>query len=143
MLQTLKGATIFASDLVRAIHPVPDGLELGFVRASSYGAGTKSSGKVVLGISTLRDEDIQGRHILLVRIFLVILYLLSYTATQKPVTMAISCYRPLLPLPTMSGVGRAPLGARWLRQDDNRPPTHGRMLLFHSKCSLFKGSQSL
>jgi len=66
LLQTLKGATIFASDLVRAIHPVPDGLEMGFVRASSYGAGTKTSGTVVLGISTLKDEDIQGRHVLLV-----------------------------------------------------------------------------
>ena len=65
-LQTLKGATIFASDLVRAIHPVPDGLELGFVRASSYGAGTQTTGKVTLGISTLKDEDVQGRHLLLV-----------------------------------------------------------------------------
>lgn len=69
LLQTLKGAIIFASDLVRAIHPVPDGLEMGFVRASSYGAGTKTSGKVVLGISTLKDEDIQGRHVLLVSYF--------------------------------------------------------------------------
>ncbi|KAG7670974.1 hypothetical protein Ndes2437A_g04612 [Nannochloris sp. 'desiccata'] len=66
IVTTLKGAIIFASDLVRAIHPVPDGLEMGFVRASSYGAGTKTSGKVVLGISTLKDEDIQGRHVLLV-----------------------------------------------------------------------------
>lgn len=82
LLQTLKGATIFASDLVRAIHPVPDGLELGFVRASSYGAGTKSSGKVVLGISTLKDEDIQGRHILLVSIVLLILYLLNNGNTK-------------------------------------------------------------
>ena len=66
ILQTLKGATIFASDLVRAIHPVPDGLELGFVRASSYGAGTQTTGKVTLGITTLKDEDIVGRHLLLV-----------------------------------------------------------------------------
>jgi hypoxanthine phosphoribosyltransferase len=69
LLQTLKGATIFASDLLRAIDPVPDGLEMGFVRASSYGAGTKSSGKVVLGISTIKDEDILGRHVLLVSYF--------------------------------------------------------------------------
>ena len=61
---------IFASDLVRAIQPVPDGLEMGFVRASSYGAGTSSSGTVVLGISTVKDEDIQGRHVILVRNFL-------------------------------------------------------------------------
>jgi hypothetical protein len=67
-LQTLKGATIFASDLVRAIHPVPDGLEMGFVRASSYGHGTKSTGTVVLGISTLKEEDVKDRHLLLVSI---------------------------------------------------------------------------
>jgi hypoxanthine phosphoribosyltransferase len=76
-MQTLKGATIFASDLVRAIHPVPDGLEMGFVRASSYGTGTKTSGKVVLGISTVKDEDIRGRHILLVSLlFVFILFFL-------------------------------------------------------------------
>ena len=64
--QTLKGATIFMSDLVRAMDPVPDGLELAFVRASSYGAGTTTSGKVTLGITTLADVDIEGRHLLLV-----------------------------------------------------------------------------
>jgi len=65
-LQTLKGATVFASDLVRSMDPVPDGLELDFVRASSYGAATHSSGNVVLSLSTLSNDDVAGRHIVLV-----------------------------------------------------------------------------
>jgi hypoxanthine phosphoribosyltransferase len=43
----LKGAFIFASDLVRQIDQDLD-LEVDFVRASSYGADTVSSGRVVL-----------------------------------------------------------------------------------------------
>lgn len=62
---TLKGAVVFMADLVRAIEPVPAGLSLEFIRASSYGAGTVSSGKVALG-GTLAAADIAGRHVLLV-----------------------------------------------------------------------------
>lgn len=62
---TLKGATIFMSDLVRAVDPPPRGLQLGFVKASSYGAGTQSSGQVALSGSG--ELDIAGRHVLLVR----------------------------------------------------------------------------
>lgn len=61
---TLKGAVVFFADLVRAIHPVPDGLSLDFVRASSYGAGTDSSGTVSLVGSA--DGSLEGRHVLLV-----------------------------------------------------------------------------
>src|SRR3981081_598946 len=39
----LKGAAVFAADLLRSLS-IP--AELEFVRASSYGAGTTSSGKV-------------------------------------------------------------------------------------------------
>ena len=49
---------------------MPEGLELDFVRASSYGAGTQSSGRVKLGMSTLNDSDIRGRHIVLVGLIL-------------------------------------------------------------------------
>jgi len=65
-IQTLKGACIFMADLIRAIEPVPDGLELDFLRATSYGSGTSSSGAVTLSMSSLADEDIKGRHLLLV-----------------------------------------------------------------------------
>lgn len=53
------------ADLVRAMEPTPEGLQLEFVRASSYGAGTVSSGKVALS-GTLAPADVEGRHVLLV-----------------------------------------------------------------------------
>lgn len=65
VIGTLKGAVVFMSDLVRAMEPTPAGLELDFVRASSYGAGTVSSGKVAL--TMVGGTDVKGRHVLLVR----------------------------------------------------------------------------
>ncbi len=58
---TLKGALFFAVDLVRALGRE---VTIGFITASSYGSGTKSSGEV-----HLRQEDIgeiAGRHVLIV-----------------------------------------------------------------------------
>lgn len=44
--QVLKGSFMFYSDLVRAIEPCPRGLTMDFIRASSYGSGTESTGDV-------------------------------------------------------------------------------------------------
>lgn len=64
---TLKGAVIFLADLVRAIHPLPPGLQLEFVRASSYGARTESSGAVALSAELGGGADVVvGRHVILV-----------------------------------------------------------------------------
>ena len=59
VIVTLKGAMIFASDLVRHID-VP--LEIDFVRLASYGAGTQSSGTVrfVKDIET----EVANKHLL-------------------------------------------------------------------------------
>lgn len=55
------GAFVFAADLLR--HVDIEGLTVDCVRASSYGAGTETSGSVVLsGLTT----DVAGRHVLLV-----------------------------------------------------------------------------
>jgi hypoxanthine phosphoribosyltransferase len=54
------------SDLVRAMTPPPPGLQLEFVRASSYGSGTVSSGKVTLDAAVSGVVDVKGRHVLLV-----------------------------------------------------------------------------
>ena len=57
----LKGATVFAADLMRRIETP---FVIDFVRASSYGKTARSSGKVVLG-----DEaqlDIAGHHVIVV-----------------------------------------------------------------------------
>jgi hypoxanthine phosphoribosyltransferase len=57
----LKGAWIFHADLVRAIQrPV----HVDFIRASSYGHGTQSSG--VIRILKDIEVDIRGKHVLLV-----------------------------------------------------------------------------
>jgi hypoxanthine phosphoribosyltransferase len=61
MLVVLKGATVFAADLLRSLS-VP--AELEFVRAASYGAGTASSGRVRL--AHMVDGTFADRHVLLV-----------------------------------------------------------------------------
>lgn len=61
LVGALKGAVIFHADLVRAM---PLELSCDFIRASSYGASTSSSGQVRI----LRDldQDPEGRDVLLV-----------------------------------------------------------------------------
>jgi len=61
MVVILKGATVFAADLLRSLS-IP--AELEFVRASSYGAGTASSGK--LKLAHMVEGPLVGRHVLLV-----------------------------------------------------------------------------
>lgn len=63
LLTTLAGAFMFAADLCRAMTPVPDGLQLDFPRASSYGQNTVSSGSVELQFHL--QIPIEGRHVLL------------------------------------------------------------------------------
>lgn len=57
---TLKGAMFFGADLLRHVS-IP--MELDFVRLTSYGAGTQSSGQVRI----LKDIECspEGRHVLL------------------------------------------------------------------------------
>ena len=61
MIVILKGATVFAADLLRSLS-IP--AELEFVRASSYGGGTASSGRVKF--AHLVEGPLTGRDILLV-----------------------------------------------------------------------------
>ena len=56
----LKGATVFASDLLRNLS-IP--AELEFVRASSYGSGTSRG---ALRLAQMVDGPLVGRHVLLV-----------------------------------------------------------------------------
>ncbi|MFM8840882.1 MAG: phosphoribosyltransferase [bacterium] len=57
---TLKGAFIFAADLVRKMH-TPMRMEM--VKASSYKGGTVSTGTVELSGFT---EDYEGKHVLII-----------------------------------------------------------------------------
>ena len=61
MVVILKGATVFASDLLRSLS-IP--AELEFVRASSYPTGTSSNGR--LKLAHMVDGPLVGRHVLLV-----------------------------------------------------------------------------
>jgi len=61
LVVVLKGAAIFAADLMRRIS-LP--LTVDFIAAASYGAATSSSGNVALG-STDRI-DVAGRHVLII-----------------------------------------------------------------------------
>ncbi|MDQ6899249.1 MAG: hypoxanthine phosphoribosyltransferase [Candidatus Dormibacteraeota bacterium] len=61
LVVVLKGATVFAADLLRSLS-IP--AELEFVRASSYGSGSRSSGRVKL--AHMVDGPLTGRDILLV-----------------------------------------------------------------------------
>jgi len=56
---------MFHSDLAKAISPAPRGLEVDFIRASSYGSGTESSGQVTI-TSTLDVAELNGRHVVIV-----------------------------------------------------------------------------
>lgn len=61
LVGVLKGATLFLSDLVRAIDRI---VEFDFVAVSSYGAATRSSGEV----RVLKDLEaaVSGKHVLIV-----------------------------------------------------------------------------
>ena len=61
MVVILKGATVFAADLLRSLS-IP--AELEFVRASSYPTGTSSNGK--LRLAHMVEGPLVGRHVLLV-----------------------------------------------------------------------------
>lgn len=49
----LKGSLIFASDLIRKLD-IP--LEIEFMKVSSYGAGTKTSGEIKIHLDLMRDN---------------------------------------------------------------------------------------
>src|SRR2546427_5223521 len=61
MVVILKGATVFAADLLRSLS-IP--AEVEFVRASSYATGTSSNGR--LKLAHMVEGPLVGRHVLLV-----------------------------------------------------------------------------
>ena len=56
LVAILKGATVFSADLLRTLN-IP--AELEFVRAASYGAGTKTTGRVK--IAHMVEGSLAGR----------------------------------------------------------------------------------
>jgi hypoxanthine phosphoribosyltransferase len=88
MICVLRGAVLFMADLARAIK-VPAALD--FMAVSSYGAGTSSSG--VVRILKDLDEDVEGKHLLVVEDIidsgLTLNYLLDNLKSRKPASLKI------------------------------------------------------
>ncbi len=102
ILGLLKGSFIFLSDLVRHIDRR---LHVDFIVASSYGAGTTSSGDVKLLYDPTAPID--GRHIVLVEDIvdtgLTLQYLLKNLSVRKPASLSLAA------LLIKDGVERPPL----------------------------------
>lgn len=64
MIAVLKGATVFATDLSRAIYDQRRiSLKLDYIKVSSYGYDTTTSGRISINGEI---DDVQGKHVLLV-----------------------------------------------------------------------------
>ncbi len=86
----LKGAVMFASDLIKEIK-LP--LAIDFMAVSSYGASTKSSG--VVRIMKDLDEQIEGKDVLIVEDIvdtgLTLNYLFENLLSRKPRSLKVCC----------------------------------------------------
>lgn len=87
----LKGAAMFAADLVRAIGlPV----EVDFMAISSYGTSTTSTG--VHRILKDLDDPVEGKHVLLVEDVvdtgLTLRYLKEYLQQRKPASLKVCSF---------------------------------------------------
>jgi hypoxanthine phosphoribosyltransferase len=110
LVAVLRGAALFVADLARAIStPV----ELDFMAVSSYGSSTKSSG-VVRIIKDL-DENIEGRHVLVVEDILdtglTLKYLLRNLASRKPRSLEV------VTLLSKAGKQRVPIDCKYIGFD--------------------------
>jgi hypoxanthine phosphoribosyltransferase len=88
LIGILKGSFIFLADLVRKIN-IP--LQVDFVRLSSYGSGTESSGKIKV-ISRLTGS-VQDRHVVVVEDIidtgLTTQYFVKYLKRKKPASVRL------------------------------------------------------
>jgi len=110
LVAVLRGAALFVADLARAMSaPV----ELDFMAVSSYGSSTKSSG-VVRIIKDL-DENIEGRHVLVVEDILdtglTLKYLLRNLASRRPKTLEV------VTLLSKAGKQRVPIDCKYVGFD--------------------------
>jgi len=88
MIGVLRGAIIFMADLARAVQ-VP--VVFDFMAVSSYGSSTSSTG--VVRILKDLDEDVEGKHILIVEDIidsgLTLSYLVENLKSRKPRSIKI------------------------------------------------------
>jgi hypoxanthine phosphoribosyltransferase len=107
LVAVLRGAAIFLADLAREIT-VP--VEIDFMAVSSYGSSTKSSG--VVRILKDLDEQIEGRHVLVVEDILdtglTLKYLLKNLASRKPASLEV------VTLLSKEGKQRVPISCKYV-----------------------------
>jgi hypoxanthine phosphoribosyltransferase len=107
LVAVLRGAAIFLADLAREIT-IP--VEIDFMAVSSYGSSTKSSG--VVRILKDLDEQIEGRHVLVVEDILdtglTLKYLLKNLASRKPASLEV------VTLLSKEGKQRVPISCKYV-----------------------------
>jgi hypoxanthine phosphoribosyltransferase len=90
LIGILKGSFVFLADLARCLD-FP--LEIDFIRAASYGAGTRSSGKVTL--MRYNRTSLQGRHLIIIEDIvdsgLSVRCVLEYLRRKKPASVKLCC----------------------------------------------------
>jgi hypoxanthine phosphoribosyltransferase len=106
LVAVLRGAALFLADISRAVD-VP--VEIDFMAVSSYGSSTKSSG--VVRILKDLDEQIEGRHVLVVEDIidtgLTLKYLLKNLASRKPASLEV------VTLLSKEGKQRVPISCKY------------------------------
>ncbi|MDI6891458.1 MAG: hypoxanthine phosphoribosyltransferase [Actinomycetota bacterium] len=107
LVGVLRGAIVFLADLMRELT-VP--VEIDFMAISSYGQATKSSG--VVRILKDLDEDIRGRHVLVVEDIvdtgLTLSYLLKSLKARHPASLQVCAFL------SKKGKQRVPLEIKYL-----------------------------
>ena len=88
LIAILKGSFIFLADLVRQLD-FP--LEVDFIRVSSYGGGTESSGKIKVVHDT--QSEVAGREVLLIEDIidtgLTVAFLMDYLRQKGPASLKL------------------------------------------------------
>jgi hypoxanthine phosphoribosyltransferase len=106
LVGVLRGAVLFVADLMRELS-IP--CEIDFMAVSSYGSSTKSSG--VVRIMKDLDENIEGRHVLVVEDILdtglTLKYLLKNLASRKPASLEV------VTLLSKAGKQRVPIDCKY------------------------------
>ncbi|MBS3908355.1 MAG: hypoxanthine phosphoribosyltransferase [Actinobacteria bacterium] len=91
MVGILRGAFVFLADLIREVHIA---METDFIAISSYGSSTNTSG--VVRILKDLDDDIEGRHILIVEDILdtglTLNYLVKNLSSRRPASLEVCSF---------------------------------------------------
>ena len=91
LVVVLKGAVIFAGDLIRCM-PIP--LDLDFIGISSYGSDTRSTG--VVRITKDLDSSVESKHILIVEDIVdsgqTLNYLMNVLKARRPASLKVACF---------------------------------------------------